>query len=187
MKSRVPKTHHCRRRRCLWASNPWPWGCRCGSSRSEAPPAGGRRRHPGPSAYYPSRPAGSRASAGQAHLGPCWRSYSTWQRGQGGGKGSAPTGSGWTAQVVAFLVRQGTCLRWWLIYCSFLSSVSYLAVVQNSAGSVLCFTKWVLSLNNYLSVTHWWYLTMFKHSTIRNHLWQNLIRHKRNRYIILFH
>lgn len=118
MKSRVPKTHHCWRRRCLWASNPWPWGCRCGSSRSEAPPAGGRRRHPGPSAYYPSRPAGSRASAGQAHLGPCWRSYSTWQRGQGGGKGSAPTGSGWTVQVVAFLVRQGTCLRWWLIYCA---------------------------------------------------------------------
>lgn len=37
---------------------------------------------------------------------------------RGGGKGSTPIGSGWTAQAVAFLVRQGTCLGWLLIYCA---------------------------------------------------------------------
>lgn len=119
------QTHRCCRRRCLWARNPWPWGWWCGSSRSEAPPAWGKRRHPGTSACYPSHPAGSRASGGQAHLAPRWRSYSTWQRVQGGGKGLAPFASGWTAHAVVFLVRQGGNMPWVMadILCRFLSSV----------------------------------------------------------------
>lgn len=81
-------THRCWRRRCLWASNPWPWGWRCGFSRSGAPRAWGRVRRPAPPACYPSHPAGSHVSAGQAHLAPRWRSYSTWQWEQGRGEGS---------------------------------------------------------------------------------------------------
>lgn len=129
------RTHRCWRRRCLWARNPWPWGWWCGSSHSEAPPAWGKLRRPGLPACYPSNRAGSRASAGQAHLAPCWRSYSTWQREQGGGKGSAPLGSGWTAHAVVFLVRQGTCLGSWLIYAA----------------------SWVLFSTQLLYVQHWWW------------------------------
>lgn len=80
-KTKSKKTHRCWRRRCLWAGSPWPWGYRCGSSRSGAPPAWGRPRRPAPSACCPSRPAGSRASAGRVHPGPSGRSYSTWQKG----------------------------------------------------------------------------------------------------------